>query len=289
MKKITQAVVATAGLATRFLPATKIIPKPLIPVLNKPVIQYIVEEMINSGIEHIVLIIPENSGTLETYFKSNNFLVSELVKRGKNDYAAIVKNTDAQIKMTFLEQSPLGNGAPILRAEHLLNNEPFLFAFGDDLVLSETPFSASLIKAFYKYNSPIIGVQPAEVEQIMACGAVTLKGNTDEVIEIIEKPSREQIKTNLLEFGRMILTKDIIELLKQTPEGKNGELWLIDALSSYIAQGKKLYAAPVENGKWYTTGDPLNHLRASIAYGLKNPDYSEKVKKVLKEFSSQLD
>ena len=181
------------------------------------------------------------------------------------------------------QKGPYGNGTPILSAANLLNDEPFVFAWGDDLVLSKKSFTKQLIENYNEHGAPVIGVQKVPKDLVDRYGIVKLKDGTREMEHVIEKPSVDKAPSQLAQFGRMILTPEIVEILKETKLGKGNELWVTDAISTYVERGGKFMVQEVEEGQWLTTGDPLNYLKAMVEYALVREDIGEDFRKHLRE------
>lgn len=281
--RIKKAVIAVAGSGTRFLPATKAQPKEMLPIIDKPIIQYVVEELVESGIEDIILVTKWDKKTLEDHFDRSFELEHSLEASGKIRLLNEVRKISSMANFVYVRQKgPYGNGTPILSAANLLNDEPFVFAWGDDLVLSKKPFTKQLIENYEKHHAPVIGVQKVPKEDVSRYGIVKLRGETMEMEGVIEKPAVEKAPSQLAQFGRMILTPEIVEILKNTKLGKGGELWVTDAISEYIKKGGKFMVQEVEEGQWLTTGDPLNYLKAMIEYALVREDIGADFKAHLK-------
>ncbi len=281
--KIRKAIVAVAGSGTRFLPATKAQPKEMLPIVDKPIIQYVVEELVASGIEDIILVTKWDKKTLEDHFDRSFELEHALAESGKVKQLEEVKHISTMANFIYVRQKgPYGNGTPILSAASLLNDEPFVFAWGDDLVLSKTPFTQSLIENYEQYSAPVIGVQSVPLSHVNRYGIVKLKPNTSEMEMVVEKPSVEDTPSQLAQFGRMILTPEIVNILRSTALGKGGELWVTDAISEYVRRGGRFMVEEVKDGKWLTTGDPLNYLKAMIDYALIREDIGDDFRAHLK-------
>jgi UTP--glucose-1-phosphate uridylyltransferase len=266
---IRKAVIAVAGSGTRFLPVTKAMPKEMLPIVDKPIIQLIVEELVDAGIQDIILVTKWDKRPLEDHFDQNWALVQELRQTGKESLLSTIDRLSELANFVYIRQrGPYGNGTPVLSAASLLGDEPFLYAWGDDLVKSATSFSKQLVDDFETHGIPMIGVQQVSREEVSQYGIVKLRPGTREIEDIIEKPSIEEAPSQLADFGRMILNNDIMQILKQTALGKNNELWIVDAIRDYVRGGGKFLAQEVKDGKWLTTGDPLSYLKAVLAYAI---------------------
>lgn len=284
--KIRKAVIAVAGSGTRFLPVTKAQPKEMLPIVDKPIVQYVVEEMVESGITDIILVTKWDKKTLEDHFDRSMELEESLIKSGKSHIAQTIRKISEMANFIYVRQKgPYGNGTPVLSAASIIGDEPFVFAWGDDLVLSKTPFTKQLIEEYDTTRSPVIGVQEVPLEQVEKYGIVKLKPGTHDMIDVVEKPKKEDAPSRLAQFGRMVLTPDIIQELRDTPLGKGGELWITDAIKRYISKGNRFRALPVTDGMWLTTGDPLNYLKAVISYAVLREDIGPGLKEYLRSLS----
>ena len=272
-KKVRKAVIAVAGSGTRFLPATKSQPKEMLPIVDKPIIQYVVEELVQSGIEDIILVTKWDKKSLEDHFDRSFELEHSLEASGKLKLLSDIRKISSMANFVYVRQKgPYGNGTPILSAASLIKDEPFVFAWGDDLVLSKTPFTKKLIENYEENNAPVIGVQKVAKHLVDRYGIVKLKPRTRQMEEVVEKPAIDKAPSQLAQFGRMVLTPEIVQILKETKLGKGGELWVTDAISEYVHRGGKFMVEEVEDGEWLTTGDPLNYLKAMVAYALERDD-----------------
>lgn len=283
---IKKAVIAVAGSGTRFLPATKSQPKEMLPIVDKPIVQYVVEEMIASGITDIILVTKWDKKALEDHFDRSFELEHTLEQSGKHEQLKMVRDISTMGNFIYVRQKgPYGNGTPILSAASLIRNEPFVFAWGDDLVLSEEPFTKQLIESYNKTGSPVIGVQRVPKEHVSRYGIVDLYPGTNQMRKVIEKPKIDEAPSELAQFGRMVLTPEIVTILENTPLGKGNELWVTDAISNYVSHGGKFYVEEVKNGQWLTTGDPLNFLKATVEYALRREDIGEDFRAYLRSLS----
>jgi UTP--glucose-1-phosphate uridylyltransferase len=279
MSKITKAVIAVAGTGTRFLPATKSMPKEMLPIVDKPIIHLVVEELVAAGITDIIFVTNADKKSLEDHFDHNRMLEYSLEKVGKAKYRDEISKIADMCNYVFIRQKgPYGNGTPVLSAANIVGNTPFVYVWGDDLVKSEISFTAQMIKEYENDKHLMIGVQKVPIEEVDKYGIVKLRENSMEIMDIIEKPSINEAPSQLADFGRMILDRDIIDILQNTPLGKGDELWIVDAIRLYIKKGGVFIAKEVEGGEWLTTGDPLNYLKAVIKYALEREDISKDLK-----------
>ena len=285
---IRKAVIAVAGSGTRFLPATKSQPKEMLPIVDKPIIQYLVEEIVEGGVKDIVMVTRWDKKPLEDHFDRSFELEHNLERNGKTKRLQQVRKISDLGNFIYVrQQGPYGNGTPILSASSIIENEHFIFAFGDDLVKSKIPFTRQLVDEFKKCQCPIIGVQKVPKNMVDRFGIVKLKEGTNEIEDIIEKPSIEGAPSQLAQFGRMVLNQDIVDILRKTPLGKDGELWITDAVKTYVNSGGRVIVKEVEGGEWMTTGDPLSYLKAMLAYTLDREDIGEEFMVMIRDCCNQ--
>lgn len=279
--KIKKAIIAVAGSGTRLLPATKSMPKEMLPIVDTPIIHLVVKELVEAGIEDIIFVTRWDKKPLEDYFDHSTALEDDLRKNGKNELAEKIEKIADMANFIYVRQKgPYGNGTPVLSAASLVDNEPFVFVFGDDLVKSDISFTKQMVEDYEKNGNLMIGVQEVPEKDVVRYGVVKLNKETNQLEDIIEKPNIEDAPSRLAVFGRYILNQDIIDILRNTSLGKGNELWITDAIKTYVDRGGKVVAKEIRNGEWMTTGDPLNYLKATFAYAM---DY-EDVKSDLLEF-----
>lgn len=278
--EITKAVIAVAGSGTRLLPATKAQPKEMLPIIDKPIVQYLVEELVEAGIKDIIMVTRWDKKPLEDHFDRSFELERSLEKTGKEEKLEEMQRISTMANFIYVRQKgPYGNGTPLLSAASLIGDEPFIYAFGDDLVKSKVSFTKQLVDLYKKEQAPMIGVQEVSESDVDKYGIVKYREGTIELDDIIEKPSREEAPSRHADFGRMILNRDIVDILARTSRGKGDELWITDAIRNYIQEGGRFLAKEVEDGAWITTGDPENYLRAILTYAIDRPE----LKKVILE------
>ncbi len=289
-QKITKAVLPVAGLGTRFLPATIASPKEMLPLVDKPVIQYLVEEAVESGIKELVMITGRTKRAIEDHFDYSYELEHTLRTRGKVDLIKEIKNISQLAQIAYVRQKePLGDGHAILCAEQLLCEEPFAVLFGDDLVDSKTPCLKQLMEVFDKYQDPVIAVAEVPEDEVSRYGIIKcehLENNTFQIFDLIEKPKTEEAPSNLAIVGKYIVTPDILEDLKRVKPSKDGEIRLIDGLKKLIKK-RPIYACKFE-GTWYSTGHKLDFLKATVAYALKREDLAPEFREFLKKYLKDL-
>lgn len=287
MKPIRKGVITAAGKGTRFLPAVKTMPKEMLPIVDKPIIQYIVEEMVEAGIEDIIIVTSWDKRAVEDHFDTSSELEEHLKKQGKLEMLEKIKQISRMANFTYVRQKgPYGNGTPCLNVKNLVGHEPFVYAFGDDLVKSRTSFTKQLIEKYHSVGGGVIfGCQQMPRDQLSRYGILDFKkteGDKLAVEGVVEKPDVGTEPSDMAAFGRYILTPEIPQILSEQELGKDGELWLVDAIEKYIKRGGRAYAQPVTDGFWYTTGDPLNYLKAVLEYALSRPDINGNLKEYIK-------
>ncbi len=279
--KITKAVIAAAGYGTRFLPATKNQPKEMLPIIDKPIIHYLVEEAVNSGITDIILVTRAGNHIMEDYFDNHSELEHMLEENHKNDRLEMVRHIPQMANFIYVRQKkhlPYGNGSPLLAVKDLIDdNESFVYMFGDDLTLSETPVTKQLIDVYQQQGAKaVLAVQEVPDSEVERYGTVKYKENAQyqyEIEEGLEKMPLGKNPSNMAQFGRFVFSYDVIEEATRAQTGKDGELWILDILNNLANQGKKVIAQPIE-GEWLTTGDPLRYLKATVKFALTREDLS---------------
>ena len=275
--EITKAVIAVAGYGTRFLPATKVQPKEMLPIVDKPVVQYLVEEAVASGITDIVLVTRSGSQALEDHFDSSRELEMHLENQKKWKELEEVQRIPHLANFIYIRQTrdmPYGNGTPLLCAKSLISpDEAVVYMFGDDLVKSKVPCTKQLIDVFHKTQpAGVIAVQEVPRNEIHRYGVPKLKKDNvrNELEYIVEKPATADAPSNLAQLGRFVFSRRIIDILENLSPGRGGELWLTDAVDRLAASDSVVVHA-IE-GKWLTTGDPLRFLKTTVELALDRPD-----------------
>jgi UTP--glucose-1-phosphate uridylyltransferase len=269
--KVETGVIAAAGSGTRMLPVTLAYPKELLPIINKPAIHLIVEEYIDSGIKKIIIITGANPDPLHRQYD-----LSHLPPRGK--YKPLDQFVDklSGIEIVFEPQvGPYGNGTPLMVARpHIPEGEAFIYSYGDDILKTRVPFARQLIETHKRTGALVAGVQEVAWEDVVRYGMVEFKEGAEKYLmaDVIEKPAREEAKSNLAMFGRFLLSTEVIQILSEIPLGKSNELWLTDAVREYIRRGGRVVAEPVRDGEWLTIGDPANYLKTVLEYALSEPE-----------------
>ncbi len=287
--RIKKAILPVAGFGTRFLPATKAQPKEMLPIVDKPVIQYLVEEAVASGIENIIFVTGRGKRAIEDHFDVSFELEETLVEKNKHDLLGEVQKISNLAKFSYVRQPmPLGDGHAILQAAHIVGDEPALVLFGDCLYDSVVPAAKQLIEIYEKYGDSVIGLSQVDANEVSKFGVVEgvkIDKNVYEIKNIVEKPKPEEAKSNLVAVGKYIITPEVMRILTDMKFGKSGEIRLADAFEIMLQNNRPLYGKELD-GKWLDTGDKFNFLKASISFGLKHPEIGEKLKRYL-EFSNK--
>ena len=282
--KVKKAIIPAAGLGTRFLPATKAQPKEMLPIVDKPTIQYIIEEAIASGIEEILIITGRNKKCIEDHFDKSVELEMELEKAGKSELLELVRDISDMVDIHYIRQKePKGLGHAILCARAFVGNEPFAVLLGDDVVDSEVPCLKQLIDCYSEYKTTILGVQTVPESETNKYGIVDgihIEDRVYKVKDLVEKPSVDEAPSNVAILGRYIITPQIFEILENTEPGKGGEIQLTDALKTLISQ-EAMYAYNFE-GRRYDVGDKLGFLQATIEFALKKEELRDRFLDYLK-------
>lgn len=288
MTKVTKAVIPCAGFGTRFLPATKAIPKEMFPIIDTPSLQLIVKECVDSGITDIMFIVSEGKGCIKTHFERAEKLEALLTKNSKYDILESIVNIPNMAKFHYTTQYVAnGTGNAILLAKEFVNNEPFVVLYGDDLMYTKEgvdPVCMQLIKAYEKTNKLIIGCQTTTKEEATKYGVVKpgkIDGRFTEVLGFVEKPPIDKLPSTLASLGRYVITPDIFDYIEKSSESPNGEKYVTDAIEM-IAKEKGAIAYDFE-ARRYDIGDKNGFIEATIEFGLRNPSIKEKLINYLKK------
>ena len=275
--KVRKAIIPAAGLGTRFLPATKAQPKEMLPIVDKPTIQYIIEEAIESGIEEILIITGRNKRAIEDHFDRSIELELSLEKKNKKELLELVRNISNMVNIHYVRQKePKGLGHAIYCAKSFVGNEPFAVLLGDDVVYANKPCLKQMIEAYDEYKTTILGVQEVAKEDVSKYGIVDGKhidGRVYKVNGLVEKPSIDEAPSNIAILGRYIINPNIFDILEHTKPGKGGEIQLTDALKE-LAKHEAMYAYNFE-GRRYDVGNKLGFLEATVEFALRREDLRE--------------
>jgi len=288
-KRVRKAVLPAAGLGTRFLPATKAQPKEMLPVVDKPLIQYVVEECVASGIENIIIVTGRGKNAIEDHFDSSPELERFLESKGKGDQAQLVRSISNLVHFSYTRQKePLGLGHAVLAARELVGDEPFAVLLGDVIIPGENPATRQLVKVYEQTGIGTIAVEEVPRDKTSLYGIVDCApenrgswgGKLLRVQGLVEKPSPDEAPSNLAVTGRYVLPPEVFDCLERTPPGRGGEIQLTDALRLLAAE-QGLYALVYE-GKSYDAGDKLGFLKATVEFALGNPEFGEEFRAYLR-------
>ena len=289
-KQVKKAVIPAAGLGTRFLPATKAMPKEMLPIVDKPTIQYIIEEAVASGIEDILIVTGKGKRAIEDHFDSVPELEQTLIEKGKSEFLALVEET-TNINIHFIRQSkPMGLGHAVLQAKAFVGDEPFVVMLGDDIVQAEVPCTRQLIEQYEKTASSIIGVQPVSSDVTHRYGIVdpqeSLQNGLHKVASFVEKPAPGTEPSNLAILGRYLFTPQIFKYLETQEIGMGGEIQLTDAITR-LNEEECVYAFEFD-GKRYDVGEKLGFIKTTLEMALLREDLREEMIKMIESISIKL-
>ncbi|MDK2832918.1 MAG: UTP--glucose-phosphate uridylyltransferase [Methanolobus sp.] len=281
--EIKKAVIPVAGLGTRFLPVTKSMPKEMLPIIDKPVIHYVVEEAIASGIDDIIFITGRSKRSIEDYFDDSPELEYHLKQKNQHNLLKIVQDISSMVDLHYIRQrEPKGLGDAILTAQKHISDEPFAVLLGDDIIVNKTPCTKQLIDNFYKYGRSTIAVEEVPVEKIGSYGIIKGTPLDDSLYvleDIVEKPRPEDAPSNIGAIGRYVFTPEILDCIKETVIGVGNEIQLTDGIR-LLNSKQKIYAYRF-TGKRYDTGDKTEYVKAIIDFALNNEDMKEYIEEYL--------
>lgn len=287
--EVKKAIIPVAGLGTRFLPMSLALSKEFFPLVDKPIIQYIVQEAKNSGIGEIIFVISPKQRLIKNYFKKSPELKKTLIKRKKEKQLRDLEEFEASfegIKFSFVVQKdPLGDGHAILQAAKLAGKEPVAVSFGDDVYDSDEPAMAQLINIYKTCMAPVMGLKALPKDKIPAYGSVAVEKiatNLYKIKKIIEKPSPDQIQSNLVTAGKNLLTPDVFDYLKKAKPSEKGEIVLAEVLGKMLEEGKVIYGVELK-GEWLECGDKMKWIKSFIYMSLHDERFKEETKKYIKE------
>lgn len=284
-QKIRKAIIPAAGFGTRFLPATKAMPKEMLPIVDKPIIQYVVEEAVASGIEDIIIVTGWHKRSIEDHFDYPFELEKRLLEAGKEEQAEEVRHIAEMANFIYVRQKgPYGNGTPILNAQSVIGNEPFAILWGDEFIHSTPPRLKQMVDVYNKYgcaNISAVRVPESSVNKYGIADVSDVAEGVYKIKKIIEKPAMGKAPSNLATHGAYIMPPRLFEILAETKTGKHGELWLVDAISQ-LAKEQEVYAVEIKNGKYYDTGNKLEYLKAVVEFGLMHKELSREFSDYLK-------
>ena len=289
--QVRKAIIPAAGLGTRFLPATKAQPKEMLPIVDKPTIQYIVEEAAAAGIVDIIIVTGRNKRSIEDHFDRSIELELELERSAKNEMLEMVKDISEMANIHYIRQKePRGLGHAILAAKHFIGNEPFAVLLGDDVVISQKPCLRQMMEVFQEYRTSILGVQTVDHAVVNKYGSVDGRAVDERVYKVhdmVEKPEPEEAPSNVAVLGRYIITPEIFEFLETQDAGKGGEIQLTDALKR-LAKEQAMYAYEFF-GHRYDVGTKVGFIQANIEFALRSPELREEMKEYLDLLHEHMD
>ncbi|MEK7450308.1 MAG: UTP--glucose-1-phosphate uridylyltransferase [Patescibacteria group bacterium] len=291
MNKIRKVIIPAAGFGTRFLPQTKAMPKEMLPIVDKPVIQYVVEEAVASGIEDVVIVTGALKRAIEDHFDVPNAeLIKNLQNGGKEKLLEDIQRISEMANFIYIRQKgTYGNGTPVLSAAPVIDNEMFAVMWGDEFIYSDPPRLSQMIKVYEKYKGAVISaVRIKNKEDLRRYGiakVTPVEGNVFKIEKIVEKPEPDEAPSDLAAHGAYILPPEIIGILKKQKPSKDGEIALPVAIDALIKTGYPVYACEIENGKYYDTGNKIEYLKTVVEFGLMHKDINGEFRKFLKELN----
>jgi UTP--glucose-1-phosphate uridylyltransferase len=274
-------IITIAGYGTRFLPASKAIPKEMIPIAGKPLIQYHVEDLVTAGITEIIIVVRSNPGIVQSHFSPDPNLQQHLEASGKLDVLEAMRRLERMADIVLVrqpEELPYGNATPALAARNWLTpGEPFYYMFGDDIVLGDVPVPRQILDTFNAYESAaVLAAQSVPDEETHLYGCIELRpGSENEMVRIVEKPAPGTAPSNLVQIGHFVFTSELFDVLETLETGKGGELWLADAVDQ-LARRSSVVVHPID-GLWMAAGDPLRQLKACIEVSLRRDDMRDEL------------
>jgi len=289
--KVTKAIIPAAGLGTRFLPTTKAQPKEMLSIVDKPTIQYIIEEAVAAGIKDIIIVTGRNKRSIEDHFDRSIELELELEKNGKLEMLETVKQISEMANIHYIRQKePRGLGHAILTAKHFIGNEPFAVLLGDDVVAAKQPCIGQMMDVYNEYKTSVLGVQKVDHEVVNKYGIVDCKHIDERVYKVkdlVEKPKVEEAPSDIAILGRYIITPTVFEFLETQDAGTGGEIQLTDALRR-LAQNEAMYAYDFK-GHRYDVGTKTGFIQANIEFALRNPELKDDMKAYINALNSNMD
>lgn len=284
-KKVRIAVIPAAGFGTRFLPQTKAMPKEMLPIVDKPVIQYVVEELVASGITDIIIVTGWHKRSIEDHFDYPFELIKMLEMQKKEKLLDEVKRTAELANFIYIRQKgPYGNGTPVLCAKQVIGQEPFVAIWGDEFIYAKPARAKQCIQVFEKYGDPVISavrVPKADVSRYGIVKANNIEKNIWQIQELVEKPDVDEAPSNLAAHGCYVLTPDIFSILENLRPGKGGEIWLTDAIRD-LMKTRPIYACEIKDGKYFDTGNKIEYLKTVVEFALQHKDLNGEFRRYLK-------
>jgi len=286
-QKVRKAVIPAAGFGTRFLPATKAMPKEMLPIVDKPIIQYVVEEAVASGIEDIIIVTGWHKRTIEDHFDYPFELEKRLEEAGKHQEAEDVRRIAEMANFIYIRQKgPYGNATPVLNAREVVGDEPFAVLWGDEFIYATPPRLKQMVDVWDQHGKAVISAVRIEDKQALSKYGIAdvepVEKQVFKIKKIIEKPEPASAPSNLATHGAYILPPRIFELLAANKPGKGGEFWLVDAINQLMLE-EDVYAVEIQNGKYYDTGNKLEYLKTVVEFGLKHEEFRQEFGEFLKQ------
>ena len=292
MKKVTKAVIPAAGFGTRFLPQTKAMPKEMLPVVDKPVIQYVVEELVDAGITDIVMVTGYHKRTIEDHFDAPSMDLVENLKMGGEKKKPLLEAVEAISNMAnFIyvrQKGPYGNGTPLMNVRHIIGNEPFIYAFSDDFIVASPSRVRQMLDVYEEYNCSVLAsirvTEDEDYDRYGIAGGQEIKPGLIDVAEIIEKPGKDKAPSDLANVSSYLFTPDIFEYLDEVMKSlqPGQEFYYNDALKLMLRDKKRILAAEIKDGKYYDTGNKLEYLKTVVEFAIKHPDINGEFRAYLK-------
>lgn len=287
--EITKVIIPAAGWGTRFLPQTKAMPKEMLPVLDKPVIQYVVEEAVASGIKDIVVITGWHKRAIEDHFDRSFELEKHLEKNKKKEELAQIKKIANLANFIYIRQKGelYGNAVPVLAAKAVVGKEPFAVMWGDEFIIAKPPRLRQMLDVYKKYKCAVISAVKIESKDKLSRYGIAdmemVEKNIFKIKRIVEKPSPEKAPSNLATHGAYILPPEIFNIISRLKKGRGGEIWLTDAINELIKSGFPVYGCEIKNGRYFDTGNKMEYLKTVVEFALSSPKFSKDFKKYLKD------
>ena len=286
---INKVVIPAAGWGTRFLPQTKAIPKEMLPIIDKPTIQYVVEEAVTSGIKNVIIITGWQKRAIEDHFDRSSELERYLESQGKIKELNQIKEIAKLANFIYIRQNGeyYGNAIPVLTAQPAVGQEPFAVIWGDEFIIAQPPRLAQMIKVYKKYGGAVISAVRIETDdQLSRYGIADLEPvekNIFKIKKIVEKPLPTEAPSHLATHGAYILPPEIFDIIRNLKPGKNGEIWLVDAINELIRRNFPVYACEIRNAKYYDTGNKIEYLKTVVEFAIHHPELGEEFKGYLKK------
>ena len=286
--KVKKVVIPAAGFGTRFLPATKASPKEMLPIVDKPIIQHVVEQAVAAGVEQVIIVTGWHKRAIEDHFDRHFELESRLEKDGKEEQLREIRKISDLADFVYVRQKePLGNGHAVLVAKDVVGDEPFLVMWGDEFFQADPPAVGQLVEAFNKYNAPVIAgvrVGKKDVTKYGIANVSPVEGNVYKINNIVEKPAEDEAPSDLATHGNYLFTPDIFGILEKIKPSRGGEIWIADAIDELIKK-RDVYAVELKNAKYYDCGSKLSYLKTVVDHGLTHPQTKDGLRSYIRDLS----